>query len=291
MAGAGTVLLSLVGAVTAIRSAGPDRAVAAALCALAGAVLLFQISVPADLEMRYVLPAIPPLFLLAVDGLVRVGRRLTGGRSTGHAGIVAAIVAVLILPVGPDLLRIVRKPDAGMRDAATLALGDAGANPTVLIASDASGEGGFVAALADQQTSRDPTRLFAVARGSKLLASASFMMDHYEARFTTADALATELRRLGIHFVVTDNGPGSLRFLHDRLALQAAHDENWALLGRFPHDADAGETSIYALPNTQSLSEAARVAIGCSWKPRPLGTGLTADAAGLMARKPIPTCE
>ena len=106
--GAAGIALALVGAVSAFRAAPPAEARIARLSlAVVLATLLFQSTVPAALEPRYVTPLLPWLVVLAGLGLVSLAREggliRTAGGVLAWAALIPAIWSLWLLPPKPDL--------------------------------------------------------------------------------------------------------------------------------------------------------------------------------------------
>jgi hypothetical protein len=298
--------LAVVRVLTDKRRMAPDElAWRCGFASLLLAVLLFQVVVPTDVDKRYLVPAIPPLMLLAVLGLgdltQLIASRLAKAKDSDpqpdparlSVMIAVGLTLLVIAPVLPPMLRVEAKPRIGMIGAARTVIDGAGDNTTALIASDSGGEGAFIVEMAaNGQGRKDPARDFIVARGSKLLASADFLMIQYRARFSEAAALAAEVERLGIHYVVVDTSQRSQRFLHDRLVWDAARLRGWTQVGRFPHSGRGvdGETLVYRLQSQRPATSEAMASIACVWQPRSAG-----DPGGALGsvqmKKPFNSCD
>jgi hypothetical protein len=290
MVGGFGLLLAGVGVAGAVRVSATPTTVAyrGVLAALATAVIVFQVTIPADIEDRYLIPAIPPLLLLALAGLEDVGSMVGRRWPRPVQGVTVVLVAlVTLIPLIPDMLRVPQKPRLGMAEAAALVVADDGGepSPTVLIAADGRGEGAFVVELARH----DPAQRFLVARASKLLSADRFMGGAYVARFTDPADLASELDRLGIRYVVIDTSRYSRRLPHVPLLERAAALREWEEVGDFPRRAFDGETLVYRLHGVRALGLAPTAAAGCTWEPA-AGDPASPKTGLPQLGKPFTTC-
>jgi hypothetical protein len=172
------------------RQPSPRPAEWPALGAMAIGVLVIQCVVPAGIERRYMLQLLPALVLFAAAGvhwLTRFGTPVT-------AWSAAATVV---------LLTVVRVPGA-MRNSGyeTIAADLAGQSPpTLLLISDARGEGSMVAAIALRE--RRPHSL--ALRGSKLLVSEDWLGRASRPRFANGDAMRAMLDAIPVNAVMIDH--------------------------------------------------------------------------------------
>lgn len=261
------------------------------LAALVVAILIFQMAVPSGLDPRYALGLFPPMIILAALGIRELSNDLASllGRS-GSRRAVASISIVLglavIVPKISDFISVPQKPTVGMKEAANIVTADpTNSNRTVLISSDAIGEGAFVVEMAQHM---DRGGRYVVARASKLLASANFLMEDYVPRFQSADDVGTEVERLAIRFVVIDTSKGGFRFKHSQDLLAAARAKGWSLVGQIQHERYDGETLVYDLKPQHVPSAGEQAAIGCFWI-RPTSSNLTASP--LQLKKPLDSCS
>ena len=247
-------LLALAGAVTVLLSKGKEPAILVCSLALVLGVWTFQCLLPVGLEARHLTPAMPALIILAMRGLLGL-TNWCGGRM--RALIQAGLLAIFFgwpavfhppmpepgygslgthLAVSP--FRIPRKEWSGFQavaEAPGLILGT-GPRQSILVASDARGEGMFIADVA----LKDPHRpSYTVERASKLMASSTWSGAGYASLYSTpAEALAM-LDHSGIEAVVLDLSPGKIE-PHEQLLLQAisAAGSGFAPLGKWPVTRD-----------------------------------------------------
>jgi 4-amino-4-deoxy-L-arabinose transferase-like glycosyltransferase len=202
------------------------RKPAIAVCSLAlvAGVWIFQCLMPVGLEARHLMPAIPALIVLAMTGLRTITVRWPRARPALAAGLLAVFFGwPAIFPpaatgygsIGNELavspFRIPRKQWGGFESVADRALAAGPARP-ILVASDARGEGMFIAEMA----ARDPHRpSYTVQRASKILASSTWSGSGYQSLYQTQEQVRDALEKGGIGLVVTDSS----------LAPQPPHDK------------------------------------------------------------------
>ena len=244
-------VLALAGAVSLflpILSKGRKPAIAVCSLALALGVWAFQCLAPVGLEARHLTPATPALVVLAITGLRALTQRWTGCTGRTGAGPIFAggLMTVFFawpavfhpggpLPAFPGFpgfpgygsignrievspFRIARKQWGGFEPVAIAAMAAMARGPAerMLIASDARGEGMFIAEVA----ARDPHRpSFTIERASKILASSTWSGSGYESLYRTPGEVREALAKAGIDLVVTDESPATLS-AHEKLLLQ-----------------------------------------------------------------------
>lgn len=296
------LVLAAAGAAGGFRRDAPDAVFRRGLLALAGAVFVFQAAVPVDLQSRYMIPLFGPLILLAAAGVGDLtrgfSRRVPAGlgdrpalgsrvsrskrdwvRTAGAATAMLASLAAL-----PGLLVIERKPSIGMREAAGVVLAGLPPGRAVLIAAGAPGEGAFIVEMALREAAG--VAPVAIARGTKLLASADFNGEQYVGRFSDAAELAAAIHAAAIGMVVLDTAASSLRYPHNRLVQQAAAHEGWPMRFSRQHDGMDGLTQVFEVPGPAPAT-AGLLQATCSWRP-----GAAAAAASMVSlSKPATVCR
>ena len=245
------------------RRESPGRWNLSAAClSLAAATLILQSLVPADLEARYVAPALPPLAALALSG----AWSLASARSMRWEA--AAVVLSALLLSLPGLLHLAeREPKIDLRMAeAAAAVGPA---PAAWVIDGTSGaEGAFVAAMAvrDRQL-----RSYAI-RSSRLLAESNFMGSEY--RLVTSDPaeVLARLRALGVEGIVISRIGHEPAFPHSELLRRALSRPGspWRLSAALPHGGRPGVTEIYRAREPLKLDEPAIRALGIPEKANAL---------------------
>lgn len=186
-----------------------------ALAAMVIGVLLIQCVVPAGIEQRYMLQLLPALVLFAAAGL----HWLATLGVPAIAWSAATIIVLLTMFHLPDTMR-----NSGYDQiAADLANQP---TPTLLLISDARGEGSMVAAIA--LCDRRPHSL--ALRGSKLLVSEDWLGRASHPRFATDDAMRAMLDAIPVNAVMIDHAIESnqARRYHQQIEqLLQADPEHW----------------------------------------------------------------
>ena len=228
----------------------------AVMLALVLANVLFQAAVPAALEPRYLLPSVAPMLLLAARGALVAAA--AAGRAVPSVLRLAAPAAVAVGMLIPLLASPLNLPQGiGARSAAEEVIRRLPpADPVVLIASDAPGEG----AISVELIMRDGVapRMTAV-RGSRLLGGGGYNNFEYQPRYASPEAAMAQVERLRIPMILLDRTPVAGRWAHvgqlaamldrpgagwDRAAQVAADGRTWDV---FLRRSDGATTDMAAL--------------------------------------------
>jgi len=217
----GTVLaaIGLVHFVATQRTSDPSRSnVATGLFALLTGVAAVVMIVPVGFEVRFIIPALPPLVFFAAGGglwvAARIGNHLPSGERYEKALCAGFLAVAVILCFKP-----VHKQYSGFSAVADAILNSPSPSyPSVLIVSDAAGEGMFVADMASHR-SESPS---IVLRGTKILADTNWLGTDYRSLFRSPRELVDRLEELPITYVVEDHSVKSVAiFQHQKLLDQA----------------------------------------------------------------------
>lgn len=223
-----TVLLLVVAAVDLLRRrwGKADRIGTgeAAWWALAGGLLLFYGAIPSGLDARYLLPAVPVVLLIVAERGARLGARWSGlGRWVAPAVLGVLVVVLAHRPVAK---RYTGAADA-VEVAVSVAVSDASRAPlTLLVISNASGEGAITAAAAF----RDDGEL-TVKRASKVLAQSDWLGRHYEPRFSSREEFRALLDAERIDVLIIERLPES----------RSGIPEHWAESVRYLESGETGD--------------------------------------------------
>jgi hypothetical protein len=240
LAAIGPLLLAagLCGWVVVVWSAHRPKAdqVMTCVAALFAAVWIFQSVVPADIQDRYLEPALPPLLILAGAALRYVADRVwcrlpvALGRMSALATSLLAIV--LAASMIPSVLSVTPKTELGFTEAAPLVWQQVEPNnPVVLVVARQNVEDSAVAELA----MHDPhcPSLFAV-RGSRLLGGGGYNNWDYKARFDTATEVmaAIDAYRIPLVLFRTDGSPGEWAHVRQVAEATKLYPDRWEVVDR-----------------------------------------------------------
>jgi hypothetical protein len=206
----------------------------AALAALVLAVLVFHTIVPASLDRRHLIQALPAWAMFCVAGIARTA----GLVSTSHPRLRWAVYAAAIAGVLHTASQSPGKHSAGFGGVVADVVSQHGRSAGVfLVSSDATGEGMFIAetAMADDR----PEHI--VRRASKLLASQEWNGAGYRARVDGSAELIALLKQERIRFIVVDETvPESLLAPHHTLLRTTAEGspDQFALRRTYPVTRD-----------------------------------------------------
>jgi hypothetical protein len=212
-------LLALIGAVVTFIPKIKKPAIVPCSLALALGVWIFQCLTPVGLEARHLIAAMPALIVLAMTGLRGLSQRFPAAvRPAIFIAVVTVFFAVPMVFHPPEPLpgygslgnkvslspfRIPGKEWGGFEPIAESLVAERFGFP-VLVASDARGEGMFIAEMA----ALDPHRpSYTIIRASKLLAASAWSGAGYQSFYQTPDQVRAAIEKAGIGLVVIDSSP------------------------------------------------------------------------------------
>jgi 4-amino-4-deoxy-L-arabinose transferase-like glycosyltransferase len=205
-------LIALAGAAFAWHKR-PSPSEAAAMALILSQVT-FQLILPLTAQGRYFMPSAAAIILLFARGLTLSGRRL------GPLALVAGCFAASGFP------RVQRVDGywAAVDSIPYRAQGD-----TILVSSDATGEGAFVA----ERLEHDRARGGVVIRGSKVLGNSSWAGTHYRLIFQNPVEVSHYLQSVPVRYIVIDRS--AVPEPHQKLLEEAVRSapEVFPLTGRF----------------------------------------------------------
>jgi hypothetical protein len=227
---------------------GAVTAQAASLFALLLSVWVFHSVVPAGVEDRKLVIAVPAMIYFVMAG----GRWLANfipETSAVHRwrfwAVGAAAAAAFLLTT----FTVPRIQHYGFIEAARFLT----AHPefhdsTILVSSESGGEGLLISELA----MRDPLPSTVVVRATKALASVAWDGKNYQARFHNAAEMRSFLKDEHVNLVVLDTFSPQVHFPHNEMVREALKlGSSCPLVGRFrpTHGRAAGEVQIFRLVN------------------------------------------
>lgn len=230
-----TIVFAAIGFVRLVFRAGkPADNLLVAASALFLSVWIFQTLIPAAIQDRYLIPALPCLIIMAVYGVHAVFAKMKSAISPQMAPAVLAGVFAVMLFV-PMAARSVAAPPKQIMGFAVAAK-EVWAlrherNPVVLIVADGAGEAAAIAELA--MLDPHPPSLFAV-RGSRIFGGGGYNRQDYLPRFEHADSLMREIEEYAIPLMILQRDPTGKDWTHIRQVeeLIARYPERWRILSR-----------------------------------------------------------
>ena len=218
--------------------------------ALVAAVVAFQCIVPAAVQDRYMLPAVPPLLLLAGFSLDRAARWLrahllaTQLRRWALAPQVLLAIACLVA-LAPTALPAQQKQQFGLIAAARQVWAALPVmNRSVLVVANGGIEPAAIAELA----MNDPHRpsMFAI-RGSRLLGAGGYNNSDYVPRFQTVGQVmhAIDEYRIPLVLFASNGKPTEWQHVRQVAAAAASYPDRWQVLWRT--QADGRQVILYRI--------------------------------------------
>jgi Dolichyl-phosphate-mannose-protein mannosyltransferase len=188
--------------------------------------------VPVGLESRFLIPALPPLIFFAAQGGLWTATRL-GNYLPRMQGIQAPLCAVLLCVALFISFKPVDKQYAGPSKVADAILESSSPDfPSVLIVSDAIGEGMFVSDMATRRREFDSI----VMRGTKILSDTNWMGTDYRSIHTAPREMVDQLDALPVVYVVLDHSVAPDKMFPHQKTLDLAiaeYPESFERLGSF----------------------------------------------------------
>lgn len=227
----------------------------ASTAALALGGVLLPALVPAGLEKRFLLTALPPLLLLAVAGVDWTAEELSRFSLTRPAWrlllgttVVAAFgLGTFAIPpkyaygFGEVAQDIVSRPELG--------------HTLILCSSDANGEGMLIAEVAERE--RRPGHI--VLRASKLLSHSDWNGHAYRLIYKSPEQILRYLQSIRVGLLVLDLFPGPAEYPHHTLLQQMVreHPEVWQKTDAYPRDpkgaAPGARVEVYRAVNFDAV--------------------------------------
>jgi hypothetical protein len=249
-------LLAIVGIAVLLktsRAQSRDSALSAALVSMLAGTLLIILLIPAGLEGRYLLPALPALLVAAMLAADGVCQQMRQHRSFGLA-------AIFTVGLGENA-ELPSKEVHGFGSAVSKSLPNYWNNQTTrwLVASDPRGEGAVIAAAVFTYPQRAPS-LLRVYRGSKELATSDWLGRGYQPTFASTAQLLDQLDKLQITRVFVDiSVPPERQQPHERQLLTAMQlaEGRWHLDFEQPVTRRPGETGVLRVYQRASPDSAA----------------------------------
>jgi hypothetical protein len=215
------------------------------------AMLVIPMIVPADLDQRYVLPALPSAIIVAAWGLLRLVHFSPLAYLKRPVISSALCGAILLLSTASVFHKPHLEPYHSERIVSFI-LNAHKANSLVLVSGSVRLEGAVIATFAQQ----DRSWSHYVVRGTAVLASGNFMGTTYAERFHTPDAIAKWIKDNQIDWIIVQESKEADSFYHNQ-TLMAAINSN--ILGAnlalsLPKNKDAGgKLLLYTTPAIDTM--------------------------------------
>lgn len=244
---AGSVLgiLALIGIAVTVIAPALRRPVASGPAVMFGLIVcvwIFHAIVPAGVETRKMVIAVPAwvLFIFA-GGLWLADRLPLGYRLRKWRPHIMALAATAVF--GLTVFAIPHQPRYGYADAARFITSQPDLRrETVLVSDNSIGEGLLISEIAMSEHKR-PSNL--ILRGTKALANVDWNGAHYRSLYSTPEQVAQAIHRLHVNLVVVDTFNGTRELEHNTLLRQALENSRrFQLIRTFNGRSWDGEGTI-----------------------------------------------
>jgi hypothetical protein len=206
----------------------------AALAGLVAAAWIFHVLVPAGVESRKLVVALPALFVLAGEGAVGLGRWMAPHRQRPMTGVLFISLALLTTVLS---LPIAAKPKFGFQPVAAALDGMLPPGSAALLVTDWDGEGSVIADFA----LRHPKPAVYLLRGTRLLATQEWNGRSYRLRVHTTDECARLLASVPVDVLVLDRRKSAHPEPHCSLVedMLKSDSSGWVLTEEFQTPSDS----------------------------------------------------
>jgi len=215
-------------------TAARSQAYWASLAGLVAAAWGFHVLVPAGVENRKLLIALPAMFILAGAGARLLGGWISPARRSQAAAIVFAAIAIFSIV---SSLPLNAKPQFGFVPIAASLDRMLPPQSAALLVSDATGEGSIISEIA----LRRPTPAVYLLRGTKFLVSEDWNAVDYRPHVRSAEDCARLLASVPVDVVLMDRRTTVRRQEYFNLmeAMLQIHSSEWRLTAEFQTPADS----------------------------------------------------
>ncbi|MBV9038463.1 MAG: glycosyltransferase family 39 protein [Acidobacteriaceae bacterium] len=215
-----------------------------AMFALILGVWIFHSLVPAGVEDRKLVIAVPAMVLFTLGGIVWVANQIPRQNVLFRwRWLLVGGVATISFFVGT--FYIPRVPHYGFIEAARfLTTRPEFKSATVLVSSESSGEGMLISEVAMRQ----PQPSGVILRGTKFLANMEWNAAHYHSFYSTPSEILHCLEGKKVQFVVMDSFASQVPFPHHELLRKTIQQsKRFQLLATFPdhYSKPTGKVSVY----------------------------------------------
>lgn len=212
---------------------GPRSPVWSALAALSIGVLLIQCVVPAGLERRYMMQLLPAVLLFSAAGLAWALSRVRALAASRAANAAAwGVGALLVLAMVFNVPAFVRNSGYDQVAVALMQATKGRQAATVLLISDAKGEGSVISAVA----ARDQRPHTMVLRGTKVLVDEDWLGRNTKVRFGTDQEIRAMLDAVPVSALMIDHATDKVLERPYRQQVEQiikANPQDWKLLASY----------------------------------------------------------
>lgn len=252
VAGPVVFVLAVIGGALVCTKIGRSRYVAnpnewslgvVSIATIMGSLIFYGVIYPIY-DPRYLLPAAPPLILLARQSI----RYMYAIGSNRPPFAVAALFVVIAAHLTMTFMVPAKRTGAYVTVAKEVIASGLPNNGAVLISADGIGEGMLTAEFAMHDHRADHY----VVRANKVLASQTLMGDKYQVRYHTAEEMMAVLDSIPIAIVVIQQCSGP-KCEHEKILTQAAarYPERWRLASIIPSEVGS-PVRIYQIGGNES---------------------------------------
>ena len=174
--------------------------ISASMVALLVSTLGFHVLVPCGLELRHLLPALPPLMFFMAAGLYCTRQSIDTISKNEHSQLSAMALSAFIISMVAVETVPYQKDWRGFREVVRYLAGDP-MNLVTMISSDPRGEGMMIAEMALDDVDRPSRYIF---RASKLLASSRWSGQDYQSFFKSPAEISNYLQSCSVDVLVFD---------------------------------------------------------------------------------------
>ncbi len=240
----GPVLILLVGAGIVIAVVTPFlrghvQSAPAVLFGLLFGDWIFHSLVPAGVENRKMIMAVPALIYFLLEGGLWLARSIPphGKSARWKSPLISAAAAGIFFGT---VFTVPKDFHYGYKEAASFLTSDPHLQAApMLVSSGSIGEGLLISEVAMRQPRPQTT----ILRGTKVLAHADWLGSHYKMLYQDPSELLQFLGRAHVKSLVVDTFSSSDQFPHEKLVRRLLKEDGsrFRLLGQFPGVSDAGE--------------------------------------------------
>ncbi len=211
---------------------GKIKGITSASAALVLSIWGFHILVPAGMEIRHLITAVPAMLIFLAAGITFISERLSVP-SIRSRYISIFLLVLFSLIFYHETFSMSRKAWSGFGDIARNLLSEKEIRKSVfMISSDERGEGMFISELAMQE--HPPGHI--VLRSSKTLADSRWSGAGYNVLYSNPEVIMAYLKKIPVGIVIIDESlPPEPQFEHHRLLSETikTHADQWELSGKY----------------------------------------------------------